>query len=140
VAVIYADADAAHSPSAAQILHAAESLGCRAVLVDTFVKASRCLLDCWTLGELARLVDAAQRRGMLSVVAGSLDAPQLARVLPLRPNYVAVRGAACGGGREAGLSAASLLSLVLAVRRGQPVTPAVPPPGHPFRCRAGEIA
>lgn len=142
VAVIYADALDAQAPPAARILPAAGAVGCRAVLVDTFVKGSRRLLDCWTLDELARLVDETRRRGMLAVVAGSLDAAQLAHVLPLGPDYVAVRGAACAGGREAGLSAAPLLTLVQTVRG---VARAAGSPSGldgrpPLRSRAGEIA
>jgi uncharacterized protein (UPF0264 family) len=112
VAVVYADAEPAQSPGSDEVLTAARALSCRAALVDTFVKQGRGLLAWWRLDEVAAFVDAAHERGMLAVVAGSLTAGDIARLLPLRPDYVAVRGAACGGDRAAALSAARLLELV----------------------------
>jgi uncharacterized protein (UPF0264 family) len=122
VAVVYADQRSAGSPAAAAIVEAADALGCCAVLVDTFVKASRGLLHWWRLDEVAALVDDAQQRGMLAVVAGSLSTCDIARVLPLGPDYVAVRGAACAGGRAAALSLERLLDLVRIVRPGPAVS------------------
>lgn len=116
VAVIYADAEAAQSPSWEAILTTARELSCSAVLVDTFVKQGRGLLAWWRLDEVAALVDGAHERGMLAVVAGSLSAHDIARLLPLRADYVAVRGAACEGDRATELSAPRLLELVQMVR------------------------
>ena len=116
VAVVYADQQAARAPARAEIVSAAHGLGCRAVLVDTFVKDSRGLLAWWSLDEVAALVDDTQQRGMLAVVAGSLSLCDVAKLLPLEPDYVAVRGAVCAGGRAAALSPARLLQFVQTVR------------------------
>ena len=112
VAVAYADAEAAQSPSPDDLLTAARELSCTVALVDTFVKRGRGLLSWWRLDEVAAFVDGAHERGMLAVVAGSLTAHDIARLLPLDADYVAVRGAACAGDRAAELSAPRLLELM----------------------------
>jgi len=50
-------------------------------------------------GQLSQLVDVVRDRGMLTVLGGSLDAATIPRVMSVRPDYVAVRGAACKGTR-----------------------------------------
>ncbi|MFO0896316.1 MAG: (5-formylfuran-3-yl)methyl phosphate synthase [Pirellulales bacterium] len=112
VAVVYADVEAAQSPAPDALLTAARDLSCSVALVDTFVKRGRGLLSWWKLDEVAAFVDGAHERGMLAVVAGSLTAHDIARLLPLDADYVAVRGAACAGDRAAELSAPRLLELV----------------------------
>jgi len=105
VAVGYADWSAAAAPPPAEIVAAARELSCAAILIDTHDKQAGTLLDCWTLDEIAQLLSAAREAQMLAVVAGGLTASDLARVAPLGPDYVGVRGAACRGGRSGMLDA-----------------------------------
>ncbi|NIL96900.1 MAG: hypothetical protein GTO53_05345 [Planctomycetales bacterium] len=99
VAVAYADQARARSPSPEEVLAVAARVGCQALLVDTYCKDGGGLLDWMPLRDLGDLLKEAQDLGLLAVVAGSLDVLAVERVLKLQPDYVAVRGAACAGGR-----------------------------------------
>lgn len=100
VAVVYADWQAAEAPPPRDVLHAGTELGCRALLVDTCVKDGRSLLDHWPPADLARFVAEVRAAGMLVVLGGALSPDTIPQVLLLRPDYVAVRGAACAGSRS----------------------------------------
>jgi uncharacterized protein (UPF0264 family) len=65
-------------------------------LVDTFYKSGGGLLDRWALADLASYVDLARQSRVKIVLAGSLNLDTVVQVLPLGPDYVAVRGAVCG--------------------------------------------
>jgi uncharacterized protein (UPF0264 family) len=119
VAVVYADHQQARSPAARPTLTQAGRLGCRAILVDTFDKAGGGLLDCWSQEQLAWLIDTAHAEGLLAVVAGGLTLEAIERVLPLEPDYVAVRGAACDENRSGQITADRLAALVDRVGAGQ---------------------
>jgi hypothetical protein len=100
VAVVYADWQAAEAPPPDDVLRHARALACAALLLDTFDKHGGGLLQRLSLGDVARLIDQAHAAGMLAVVGGSLDEGTIPAVRALRPDYVAVRGAACRGGRS----------------------------------------
>lgn len=100
VAVIYADWRAAEAPPPQDVLTAARQLGCGAVLVDTYNKRAGGLLDHWRIDEVRQLIAEARAAGMLAVIAGSLNADTVPQIAPLLPDYVAVRGAVCRGGRD----------------------------------------
>jgi uncharacterized protein (UPF0264 family) len=112
VAVVYADHERARSPAARPILTQAVRLGCRAILVDTFDKEAGGLLDCWSPEQLEWLIVTAHAEGLLAVVAGGLTLSAIERVLPLAPDYVAVRGAACNAHRSGQIAADRLAKLV----------------------------
>jgi len=99
VAVVYADWQAACAPSPGEIIDHACRLACGAVLFDTFDKSGGDLTVHMGGGQLSQLVDVVRDRGMLTVLGGSLDAATIPRVMSVRPDYVAVRGAACKGTR-----------------------------------------
>jgi (5-formylfuran-3-yl)methyl phosphate synthase len=105
VAVVYADWRLAATPDPAQIVQHAMSAGCRAVLVDTWNKGAGGLLDLWTLAMCADVVERIHAVGLMAVVGGSLTADAIGRLLPLEPDYVAVRGAVCAGLRTGRLVA-----------------------------------
>jgi uncharacterized protein (UPF0264 family) len=117
VAVIYADWQVAEAPSPHAVLAHARRHGCGAVLVDTFDKRAGGLLDHWRIAEVRDAINHAQSAGMLAVIAGSLDGRSIPQILSLSPDYVAVRGAVCRGGRTGpldGRSIEELRSLVVA--------------------------
>lgn len=99
VGVIYADWQASQAPRPAQVLRHAARLGCRGVLVDTWTKSGCDLFTFISRDELFRLVDRIRHMNMFCVVAGSLNLKTLPIVLPSRPDFIAVRGAVCCGGR-----------------------------------------
>jgi uncharacterized protein (UPF0264 family) len=99
VAVIYADWQASQSPPPGEILLAARQLRCPFLLCDTHNKQAGGLfdhLDPETLGMLRRTT---RQHGIGLVLAGSLGAEQLPSVIRYQPDFVAIRGAACAGGR-----------------------------------------
>jgi uncharacterized protein (UPF0264 family) len=89
----------AGSPEPALIADLACQLRFTAVLIDTAVKDGSTLQD-WmplvTLGELRRELAAA---GVRLAFAGSLGVEDIRALAPLAPDWFAVRGAACDGGR-----------------------------------------
>src|SRR5262249_54258562 len=87
-------------------------LGCRAVLIDTFNKRGGTLVDYLSRDDVGRFVRAVRRRGLLAVVAGGLDRAAIREVLVHRPDYVAVRGAACAGDRRGPMEATRVAELV----------------------------
>lgn len=115
VAVIYADWAAAAAPSPTEVLDAAGQNPCAAVLIDTFDKSRGCLLSWLSVPQLSILIDEIRQRQMLVVLGGSLGQATIPQVLPLRPDYVAVRQAACPGARNAPIDPALARRLAILV-------------------------
>jgi len=111
VAVAYADWRPAAAPSPEEVLEQGTALGCGAALMDTHDKSRGRLFDHTGMAALADWVDQARRLGMLVVLAGSLHVDTIVRAAELGPDYVAVRGAACSGGRDGMLDAARVAAL-----------------------------
>jgi hypothetical protein len=99
VAVAYADWQSAGAPSPFEVLQAASDAGCPYLLIDTWDKSRGSLLAHLTMKELHIIGFRASTGNVELVLAGSLDLDSIAQVLRLAPAYVAVRGAACLGGR-----------------------------------------
>jgi uncharacterized protein (UPF0264 family) len=99
VLVAYADNDRCRSPDPGWLVDRATSLEFPAFLIDTGVKDGTNLRDWIAPAALAsirfRLADA----GVPVAFAGSLDEASIRELLPLVPDWIAVRGAACEGGR-----------------------------------------
>lgn len=113
VAVIYADWQRALAPPPEDVLALAAEAGCRAVLIDTAIKDGTTLLAHCRWAELAALLNAARSQMVEAVVlAGSLMPADITAVLPLAPDYIAVRTAACTGGRNGPLDADRLHTLL----------------------------
>jgi uncharacterized protein (UPF0264 family) len=100
VAVAYADWSSAGSLPPAEILAAAIEAGADAFLIDTYRKETGSLLDALSLQELGRISGTVRRAGMTLALAGSLRLEDLAVLVELRPDVIAVRGAACEGRRR----------------------------------------
>ena len=125
IAVTFADAEALPSlppPLLPEAAKAARASGC---LLDTAVKDGRTLLDHLEPALLARFIAACRRRGLLVALAGSLGLETIARLLPLSPDVVGVRGAVCDGGRDGRFAPDRLRSLRAALG-GSPGTPFFP--------------
>jgi hypothetical protein len=115
-AVAYADWAHAAAPEPARVIEEAGRAGCRAVLVDTWGKSKGSLVELWRRAEIAAFVGQARRVGLMVLLAGSLSAECLPSVVTLAPDFVAVRGAACRGGRSGPLDPGRLGELVRIVR------------------------
>jgi uncharacterized protein (UPF0264 family) len=100
VAVAYADWQRAQAPPPGEVLTFARARGWRAFLLDTWAKDGTTLLDWMAVSELARRVDACRRAGIRVALAGSIAERHIRTLLPLKPNWFAVRGAVCRGGRR----------------------------------------
>ncbi len=104
VAVVYADWQAAAAPEPRQVLAEAVALDCPALLVDTWNKSSGTLLDHWPADELQTFVDEVRDRRIAPVLAGSLSGDAILSATRLQPRLIAIRGAACVGGRTGAVS------------------------------------
>lgn len=100
VAVVYADWEAANAPAPSEVLNAAVQVRCPALLVDTWDKSSGSLFDHWPAMGLRSYVDEVRSRGIRVVLAGSLSACAVGEAVRLKPDLIAVRTAACDGGRD----------------------------------------
>lgn len=111
IAVIYSDWETAGAPSPAMIADA--ELPVRGVLLDTRDKSGPAV---WNR-ELIEVADRFRERGAMLALAGGLTPERMDEIARLRPDVVAVRGAACeGGDRVRGIDPERVASLVSLVR------------------------
>ena len=119
VAVVYADWEQAQAPRPEEVLRVAMEFSINTLLVDTWDKRGGALLDHLPLEQLAQLARAAERAKIGFVLAGSLTTEMLPQLLPLRPRYVAVRGAVCRGTRTGDVDPQLVAELARALRAGE---------------------
>jgi uncharacterized protein (UPF0264 family) len=114
----YADWRHAEAPPLADVWVFAHSRPGNVLLVDTYAKASRerkrpedgnpdrrTLLDWLSAAEIIRLCQDCRSAQVRVALAGSLGAAEIARLHAARPDWFAVRGAACTGShRESSIS------------------------------------
>jgi uncharacterized protein (UPF0264 family) len=115
VAVVYADWEKAAAPPPTEVHRHAVRLGCRALLVDTFDKSRGPLPDCWPLDRLHTFLQRVRHSGQLTVLGGSLTAEIIPDILPLCPDFIAVRGAVCAGNRTGPISTQRVRDLATAI-------------------------
>ncbi|MFO0811517.1 MAG: (5-formylfuran-3-yl)methyl phosphate synthase [Gemmataceae bacterium] len=116
VAVAYADWAAAESPDPAKVAAFAAERRMAAFLIDTFAKNGRTLLDALSLDDIAGMVALCRQAGVPVALAGSLGVTEIDRLRDVRPDWFAVRGAACDGGREGSIDARRVAVLARLVR------------------------
>jgi dihydroneopterin aldolase len=121
VAVFFADA----SPDLS-LLPLLKRAGFVGAMLDTHGKASGRLLDHIALPRLSGFVEECRAFGLMTGLAGSLEAPDVPRLLVLAPDLLGFRGALCGQG---GRTAAIELGCVQAIRALIP--PELPIAGAP---------
>jgi uncharacterized protein (UPF0264 family) len=103
VAVAYADWERTKSIPPAEVAKFAKRFRFAAVLIDTYVKDAKTLLDFIKPAELGELVDGLRRVYTKVAVGGSLKPEQLPKLKGVTPDYFAVRGSACAGGKRDGV-------------------------------------
>jgi uncharacterized protein (UPF0264 family) len=100
VAAVYADWQRAGSPSPEEVCHFLCERHWKVFLVDTWEKDGTTLLDWLSLKTLQKLCETCRRHGIRVALAGSLGEKQIRRLGFLKPDWFAVRGAACRQGRR----------------------------------------
>lgn len=111
VAVVYADHDRAASPSPEAVLSCATHSRCSAVLIDTFDKSHGGLFDIMPVSRVGEILQAARDVAPSVVLGGSLNQNSLPAALALRPDLIAVRGAACHRNRSGSIEQARVRGL-----------------------------
>jgi uncharacterized protein (UPF0264 family) len=104
VAVAYADWTRAEAPRPADVVAGAIASQTTVALFDTFRKDGSTLLDWMSLDEIAALVQTCRQADVKVALAGSLTAVEIERLRGVRPDWFAVRGAVCDGGRGGAVS------------------------------------
>ncbi|MCX5661881.1 MAG: hypothetical protein NTW19_19560 [Planctomycetota bacterium] len=116
IAAAYADAGRAASPAVADVLAWAIQHRAAGLLIDTYIKDGQGLFAWMTDAQLTGLIAQARAANLLIALAGSLADDAFARAAALRPDILAVRGAACAGrDRTAAVSAGRVAALVTAL-------------------------
>jgi uncharacterized protein (UPF0264 family) len=122
VAVAYADGWRARAPAPEEVCSFAVEYRTGAFLLDTWKKDGSTLLDWLPRGEVERLCARCHSAGVPMALAGSLGPDEMRTLLPLCPDWFAVRGAVCRGRRrEATIDEGAVRQLVEAI---SPATPA----------------
>jgi uncharacterized protein (UPF0264 family) len=102
VAVAYADTARAQAPALPEVCAFACSQGWGAFLIDTWRKDGTTLLDWLSVEELRELRARCRAAELPMALAGSLGVEEIGSLRALRPDWFAVRGAACSGGQRTG--------------------------------------
>jgi uncharacterized protein (UPF0264 family) len=116
VATAYGDWRRAGAPPPQLVWEFVRNQGWDVFLLDTCGKDGTTLLD-WLPGEeLIRLCRQCRAAGVRVALAGSLGPEQIAQLKPAAPDWFAVRGAACRGGRDGTIDGPAVRRLVQLVR------------------------
>jgi uncharacterized protein (UPF0264 family) len=125
VAVAYADWHLAGAPATEQICDFACNRGLPALLLDTWRKDGKTLLDWLTAAKVAQLTDRCRAAGVKVALAGRLGAEQIRLLHPIKPDWFAVRSAVCRQGSRQDLidrAAVTQLAELLDSLSRKPVT------------------
>jgi uncharacterized protein (UPF0264 family) len=124
VHVAYADWPCAGAPPVEEVFAAATARAGGVLLVDTHCKeaatrgrARPTLLDWLPIPWLEDLCGGARAAGVRVALAGSLGAREIRALAGARPDWFAVRGAACEGGREGVVSTEQVRALAQLIRQ-----------------------
>lgn len=100
VAVAYVDHEESQAPRVEEVLEFAADFGCGVVLLDTYSKTGRSLLDHVSLTELKAWTRWVHDQELLMGLAGSVKREQVSELVSTAADILAVRGAVCRSGRE----------------------------------------
>jgi uncharacterized protein (UPF0264 family) len=100
IAVAYADGAQCGAPELDDVVTAAIETGCAGVLIDTWDKTGGSLTDWLSCSRLRAVRESTDEAGLLLALAGKVSLKNLAEVMDVRPDLVAVRGAVCREGRR----------------------------------------
>ncbi|WP_397569532.1 (5-formylfuran-3-yl)methyl phosphate synthase [Schlesneria sp. T3-172] len=97
VAVVYADAVEADAPPVGEVLEAAIETGCAGLLIDTWAKDQRTLLNEFSQQQLVEIAERCRSAGLFLALAGRLNADLLPALSGVPADILAIRSAACRG-------------------------------------------
>lgn len=100
VAAAYADWRRAQAPRPENVCAMACDRRCGAYLLDTWRKDGKTLLDFLSVKSIDELACRCAHAGVPIALAGSLGLAEIEQLLPLVPDWFAVRGAVCHGGKR----------------------------------------
>jgi uncharacterized protein (UPF0264 family) len=103
VLTAYADWRAAAAPPPREVVHFAVRERAAVLLLDTWQKDGVPLPDWLSPHELRDMAEQCRSGRVRLALAGSLGAHDIRTLLPLRPDWFAVRGAVCGRGERRGV-------------------------------------
>ncbi len=104
VGVMFADREADNG-----LLEVMAQAGFAGAMLDTADKGAGRLMDCMDVAALGVFVGACRQHGLMAGLAGSLEAPDVPRLLLLELDYLGFRGALCvGRDRTARIDPASI--------------------------------
>jgi uncharacterized protein (UPF0264 family) len=92
--------------------------GFSGIMLDTADKVRGSLTDLVSSAFLAEFIQLARDCGLMTGLAGSLQAADIPLLLPLEPSYLGFRGALCERGRDSSISAARAAAVIRSVRAG----------------------
>lgn len=115
VAVIYADWAEVAAPDPHFVLKQAGEEGCAGILIDTVQKDGRSVFSFLSTETVSQIFVAANEIGLFCALAGSLTANDFPTAMATRADLVAVRGAACDGGRRGVIAEKNVRRLVEAL-------------------------
>jgi FolB domain-containing protein len=107
IGVMFAD----HGADEALIEAMAKNRFC-GVMIDTFKKKGGRLFDHFEIAAIARFVDAARSYGLMTGLAGSLEAPDIPRLLLVAPDVLGFRRALCAKGDRVSVISPDALDIV----------------------------
>jgi uncharacterized protein (UPF0264 family) len=116
IAVGYADWRSGDSVPPEVLCRVAADAGCHGILLDTYHKTGKNLLDLLNPTTLAGWVSRAHRLGLLAGLAGSLGPGELEAIASTGTDVIGFRGAACDGGRGGRVSRARVRRLMDSVK------------------------
>jgi (5-formylfuran-3-yl)methyl phosphate synthase len=100
VATAYADWEKAHSVPPMEVVKFAKRFRYKVFLLDTFQKDGRTLFDFMKPAEVIELIESLKRGGVIVALGGSLRPEQAKLLGETAPDYYAVRGSICVGGKR----------------------------------------
>ncbi len=95
VLAAYADAKVAKAPEIGLVIEEVIHGHWSGLLLDTFHKGANDLLGHCSIAELRQWIEQLHHAGKWIALAGGLTQASITRLLPLRPDWFAVRGAVC---------------------------------------------
>jgi dihydroneopterin aldolase len=89
-------------------------------MIDTAFKTGKRLLDHMDVAAIGSFVDAVRMHGLMTGLAGSLETPDISRLLLLSPDVLGFRRALCGGDDRASHVRADAIDVVRALIPADP--------------------
>lgn len=120
IPVVYVDGRACAAPPPEEIMGVAMDTRAPGILFDTFEKRGQTLVDALPIRVLRDFIDWLHVSRRFVALAGSLRLAQIPDLVKLWPDILAVRSAACVGGRQGHVDAQHVAALKTAIENHTP--------------------